>query len=117
VTKLSAGSAPSSFIQFPSGDCDTRFIQVRLGWACGFRPGKVADVQSSDASAEEPQTGKDVAGGMKAQGSIGRGVCGNTIVAERIRCWNKALRLELGKTGLLVVIYFGRTQPSNGLLR
>ena len=81
----------------------------------GFDQDEVADVQHSDASAEETQTGKDSAEGMKAQGRIGRGVCGNTIVAERIRCWNKALRLDKSKKRLLVVNYFGRTLPSQGL--
>jgi len=81
----------------------------------GFDRDEVADVQRSDALADESQTGKDNVEGMKAQGSIGRGVCGNTIVAERIRCWNKALRLDRSKTGLLVVDYFGRTLLSQGL--
>lgn len=83
----------------------------------GFDQDEVADVQHSDASAEERQTGKDSAEGMKAQGSIGRGVCGNTIVAERIRCWIKALRLDRGKLSLLDVLCFGKTQPRTRLLR
>jgi len=66
---------------------------------------------------EEPQTGQDIAEGMKAQGSIGRGVCGNTIVTERIRCWNKGLRLDRGKPRLLDVLYFGKIQPRTRLLR